>query len=114
MEEPKRKRPAPKRKYRCDLHFDALLAWLKGQSVPGIRPIHILRKEIGSIIATRDGIFASSRYLRHSSIAITAKLYADAKKPIAAGIGSMLMARGETIPFSIASDHAPPAPSAVA
>jgi len=46
------------------------------------KPIHELRKEIGSIIATEEGIFAASCYLRHSDISITSSIYADQKKKI--------------------------------
>jgi integrase len=79
------------RTYRCDATFNALLDWLKAQGVGGRRPIHTLRKEIGSIIASRDGIFAASRYLRHSDIRITSRLYADSKKPVMAGLGALLL-----------------------
>ena len=83
------------RTYRCDATFAALLGWLKTKGVGGRRPIHTLRKEIGSIIASRDGIFAASRYLRHSDIRITSRLYADSKKPVTAGLGSMLVPTDE-------------------
>lgn len=78
------------RTYRCDATHLALLKWLRSKGVPGRRPIHALRKEIGSIISSREGIFAASRFLRHSDIRITSKLYADAKKPVSAGLGAML------------------------
>jgi integrase len=78
------------RTYRCDATYQELIDWLRVKGVPGKRPIHILRKEIGSIIASRDGIFAASRYLRHSDIRITSKLYADTKTLVAAGLGSLL------------------------
>lgn len=78
------------RGYRCEPTFKALIAWLRAKGVSGTRPIHILRKEIGSIIATRQGIFAASRYLRHSSIQITSKIYADLKEPVFAGLGAFL------------------------
>lgn len=90
LEEPVRAGKNRHKVYRCNRHFMALIEWLKGKGVSGIRPIHTLRKEIGSIIATREGIFAASRYLRHSNISITAKLYADVKKPITAGLGAVL------------------------
>ena len=67
-----------------------MLAWLRAQGVNGIRPIHTMRKEIGSIIASRDGIWKASLYLRHSDIRITSKLYADKKTPVTAGLGSLL------------------------
>ncbi|GEP45640.1 tyrosine-type recombinase/integrase [Brevifollis gellanilyticus] len=91
LEEPTRRGKRHK-VYRCNMHFMALIVWLKKKGVSGIRPIHTLRKEIGSIIATREGIFNASRYLRHSNISITAKLYADVKKPVTAGLGSFLAA----------------------
>jgi integrase len=77
--------------YRCDATEKALIDWLKKKGVPGPRPIHTLRKEIGSIIASRDGIFKASRYLRHSDIRITSKLYADTKTPVSAGLGSLFI-----------------------
>ncbi len=74
------------RGYRCERTHQSLLAWLRKQGVKGIRPMHTMRKEIGSIIASRDGIWKASRYLRHSSIVITDKLYADKKEPVTAGL----------------------------
>jgi hypothetical protein len=41
-----------------------------------------MRKEIGSIIASENGIFEASRYLRHSDIRITSAIYADKKKTV--------------------------------
>jgi integrase len=78
------------RTYRCDATFKTLVAWLQEQGVPGHRPIHTLRKEIGSVIASRDGIFAAKSFLRHSDIRITSKFYAVAKTPIKAGLGALL------------------------
>ncbi|MFT3990708.1 MAG: hypothetical protein QM680_04790 [Luteolibacter sp.] len=66
-------------RYRCNREFSTLIKWLKQQGVPPLKPIHTLRKEIGSIIASEHGIFAASRYLRHSDIQITAAVYADKK-----------------------------------
>lgn len=88
---------APGQVYRAESTFQALITWLRTKKVPGLRPVHSLRKEIGSVIATREGIFAASRYLRHSNISITARLYADAKKPVSAGLGSFLPTPAENI-----------------
>lgn len=76
--------------YRCNVTFGKLAAWLRKQGVPGLRPIHTLRKEVGSVIASRDGIFLASRFLRHADIRITSRLYADAKTLPAAGLGALL------------------------
>ena len=81
------------RGYRCEPTHQSLLTWLRAQGLNGIRPIHTMRKEIGSIIASRDGIWKASLYLRHSDIRITSKLYADKKIPVTAGLGSLLSTR---------------------
>ena len=75
------------RGYRCNASQTAFLKWLRANGVSALKPMHTLRKEIGAIIATRSGIYAASGYLRHSGIQITAKLYADNKEPVRAGIG---------------------------
>lgn len=68
--------------YRCKKHIQTLKTWLHANGVDATKPIHELRKEIGSIIASEQGIFAASRYLRHSDIRITAAIYADQKQKI--------------------------------
>lgn len=70
------------RKYRCSHHIAKLIKWLRSNGVTARKPIHELRKEVGSIIANEEGIFAASRYLRHSDIRITSSIYADKKKRI--------------------------------
>ena len=79
------------RGYRCDLTQRSLIAWLRKQGVESRRPIHTLRKEIGAIIASREGIWKASRYLRHSDIRITSKLYSDKKVPVTSGLASFLV-----------------------
>ncbi len=69
-------------RYRCNPVFKTLLAWLRKNGVDGHKPLHTLRKEIGSIIASEHGIFEASRYLRHADIHITSAFYADKKKTI--------------------------------
>ena len=78
------------RHYRCDKHFETLRAWLKAKGVSAAKPIHELRKEIGSIVASEEGIFAASRYLRHSDIRITSSIYADQKNRIVPSLGIKL------------------------
>lgn len=85
------------RTYRCDATHAALIEWLRKNGVNGKRPMHTLRKEIGSIIATREGIFAASRYLRHSDIRITSRLYADSKTLVSAGLGALLSTGGKKV-----------------
>lgn len=69
-------------RYRCNPVFKKVLAWLRVHGVEGHKPLHILRKEIGSIIASEHGIFEASRYLRHAGIHITSAFYADRRKTI--------------------------------
>lgn len=85
------------RGYRCERTHQSLLAWLRKQGVKGIRPIHTMRKEIGSIIASRDGIWKASLYLRHSGIVITSKLYADKKTPVTSGLGGFLAPAADNV-----------------
>lgn len=68
--------------YRCEAHWKTVVAWLKKQGVTAQKPVHELRKEIGSLIASEHGIYAASRYLRHSDIRITAQYYLDKKQRI--------------------------------
>jgi hypothetical protein len=67
------------REYRCDDVFTRVLTWLRAQDVESSKPIHTLRKEIGSVINHEYGIYAASCFLRHSDIRITAEYYLDNK-----------------------------------
>jgi integrase len=72
--------------YRCMKVFEDLTAWLRSHGVESKRPIHELRKEVGSLIADEHGIYAASRFMRHADIRITAASYLDKKKRIVAPI----------------------------
>jgi len=85
------------RGYRCEPTHQTLLVWLRGQGVKGLRPIHTLRKEIGAVIASRDGIWKASRYLRHSDIRITSRLYADKKIPVTSGLAGFLTSSADNV-----------------
>lgn len=76
--------------YRCAPVFKKLNAWLRGKGVGSNKPLHELRKEVGAIIATKDGIYAASRFLRHTDITTTARHYSDHKTRISSGLGSLL------------------------
>jgi integrase len=83
IESPNKPRSETKaRCYRCDATFKLVLEWLRAQGVEASKPLHTMRKEIGSIIASEHGIFEASRYLRHSDIRITSAIYADKKKTV--------------------------------
>lgn len=85
------------RTYRCDAAFKRVLTWLRAQGVDALKPLHTMRKEIGSIIAEEHGIFEASRYLRHSDIRITAAIYTDKRKAITPSTFDGLLRRPRTI-----------------
>lgn len=106
---PKRKfktpRPAKKEsedkvnwaKYRANGTFTRLTTWLRANGVKARTPLHTLRKEAGSLIAEKEGIFAASRFLRHADVAITAQHYAAQKKRVTVGLGSMMASRANNL-----------------
>ena len=65
-------------------------AWTTTAKSRANKPLHELRKEVGAVIATEQGIFAASRFLRHSDITTTARHYADQKARINVGLGKFL------------------------
>ena len=68
--------------YRCDDVFTNLINWLRKNGVKSKKPLHELRKEVGSIIAKDFGIFEASRFLRHRDIRVTASIYVDKKQKV--------------------------------
>ncbi len=85
------------RPYRADETFTRLGAWLKTQGVNSRTPLHTLRKEAGSLICQKDGLFAASRFLRHADVAITAQHYAAQKDRVTIGLGSMLTPQASNV-----------------
>ncbi len=84
--------------YRCQSAFDYLLYWLRQNGVEERRALHTLRKEAGSIIATKSGIYAAARFLRHTDIKVTAQHYAEHKDRVTIDLGTLLPQQ-RTIPF---------------
>jgi integrase len=82
--------------YRCEPHFETLYIWLRKQGITALKPLHELRKELGAILASKDGIFAAQSVLRHAQISTTAAYYTDKKKRITAGLGSLLASPAKT------------------
>ena len=66
--------------YRCRETLRVVNAWLRerGVETEEVRgnPLHRLRKQFGSEVATRSGLFAAQKLLGHSSPTVTAKYYA--------------------------------------
>ena len=76
--------------------FAALMAWLKSQGIAAAKPLHELRKEFGSLVCERGGLYAASRALRHADVAITAAHYLDEKERATVGLGQFLTAPAKT------------------
>ena len=98
--------------YRVESTHDALIAWLNGHGITARKPLHELRKEAGNLIASANGIFAASRFLRHSNIAITSDTYADKPQRITTGLGAMLPAPDNVTPFPTPQETTVPTTSA--
>jgi integrase len=91
------RKPRPEREYyyRADRSLHTLYDWLKKKGISDQKPLHTLRKEAGTLIYERFGIYAASRALRHSDIRITTQFYADHKERVSTGLGSLLTGEGE-------------------
>lgn len=76
--------------YRAEGHFKALYDWLEKQGIKDDKKLHTLRKELGSILANEQGIFAAQQVLRHAHIQTTSRHYADKRRSITAGLGVLL------------------------
>jgi integrase len=77
--------------YRCQKHFDGLIKWLRDQGVESSKPLHTLRKEYGSQVCAKHGIYAASHALRHADIAITSQHYLDKRQRATVGLGAFLV-----------------------
>lgn len=57
--------------------FASVAAWLRSMGVKGQKPLHSLRKEFGSVVATEHGIFDASKLLGHADVKVTQVHYAS-------------------------------------
>ncbi len=83
--------------YRCTPHFDRLYAWLRDQGITARKPLHELRKELGAVLASQQGIYAAQAVLRHAQISTTAAYYTDKKRRITGGLGALLAIPAENV-----------------
>lgn len=88
------------RHYRAKRTFDQLCAWLRVHGLRSRNPLHTLRKEYGSQITDRLGIFAASTALRHADIKVTAQHYVERKRRITPGLGNLLKQPGNISPLT--------------
>jgi integrase len=82
---------------RCSRHFKPLYVWLKKQGITAQKPLHELRKELGAVLASTQGIYAAQLTLRHARISTTASYYTDKKRRITADLGALLSPAPETV-----------------
>ncbi len=76
--------------YRCYRHFRKLTAWLRAKGISDQKPLHALRKEFGSEILRKGGIFMASAQLRHSDIRMTRDAYSYKKQRVTVNLGDAL------------------------
>jgi integrase len=60
---------------RCSRAIRRLSKWLKAHGISARNQNHYLRKTFGSFVAQEHGVLAASRFLGHSSIRVTEKVY---------------------------------------
>jgi integrase len=95
------------RHYRCKRTFRRLGAWLRTHGVTGRSPIHTLRKEFGSQVCDRLGVYAASQALRHSDIGVTTRYYLESKRRITPGLGPLLKQPQNVTPLAPGGNETP-------
>jgi integrase len=78
--------------YRAADTFDKFVAWLRANGIDDRTPLHTLRKEAGSLMNQKAGLFEASRFLRHANVSLTAAHYASKKDRHTVGLGALLSA----------------------
>ena len=76
--------------YLAEREFEKLNVWLRSKGVTGRAPLHTLRKEFGSLMNEKFGIYAASRALRHGRLEVTSAYYTDSKSRKTLGLGKLL------------------------
>ena len=70
---------APSSRYRAENAFESAVRWLRARGISGTHPLHTLRKEFGSHIATTHGLHGAAKMLGHADFSNVTALYVDAK-----------------------------------
>jgi hypothetical protein len=90
-------------RYRCEPHWKRLTEWLETNGIRAKKKVHELRKLFGDAIVKRNGIFAGSAQLRHSTIQMTASHYTDPRQRAALPVNDLFSDEGARI----VPDHPP-------
>lgn len=72
--------------YRAEETFRRAIQLLRAWGINGTHPLHTLRKEFGSQIATRWGVAAAAKTLGHADYSNVTALYVDAKGVLTSGL----------------------------
>lgn len=93
--------------YRAMKTWRALTAWLQGKGITQRTPVHTLRKESGSLIASSFGIEAARAHLGHRDIRTTSAHYVSKLKRIEVPLlrEKTDVSGGDTITFPGRSDE---------
>jgi hypothetical protein len=83
--------------YRCSEELKAVVDWLRSKGVVSKTPLHTLRKEYGSQICERFGLYAAQTALGHSDPKVTAQHYLEPKKRSVLGFGHLLVREGSNV-----------------
>lgn len=92
------------RGYRIDTVWRETHRWLRANGVDDPKPLHALRKELGSLVNQQYGLVAAQRVLRHADIGTTAAYYVDTKGSVSVGLGKLIADAGKIIPFNEITD----------
>jgi integrase len=76
--------------YRAERAQKELIKWQRSKGLSAYFPLHTLRKEYGSIVCQKAGVYVASRLLRHANISMTAAVYTDDRGKVTSGLGSAL------------------------
>src|SRR5262245_19137474 len=76
--------------YRCQETFQRATAWLREHGIQDDKPLHVLRKEFGSMTGASPDIHTPSRQLRHANLAPTAAFYTDHRRRATVPIAKIL------------------------
>jgi integrase len=74
--------------YRAARAHAELIRWLQSKGITARNPLHALRKECGSVVCQKAGVYVASRLLRHANISMTAAVYTDDRARVTSGLGA--------------------------
>lgn len=95
-------------RYRCEPHWGTLTEWLESNGINARKKVHELRKLFGDAIVKRNGIFAGSAQLRHSTIQMTASHYTDPRQRAALPVGNLFPERDASSALDTQSQSSAP------